>query len=197
MDVDSIPRFVNCSSSYLEDEKEVQSPDKALEVFTRGNRKIASYSAFHEETFKTRGLTILRTIQFNKHLEGEAAARWRSYEAKSSWIGMHIRGTDHKNCLSASPVSLFKEYIESHSTSTFFLFTDEMEVKKDIVLEFINARSCLVVLGRLTPTQQRMGVVEWLMLQKFSKIVASKGSSFSEMAAARSGAELITLTKFS
>lgn len=193
IDLNSISRLATTSASYLCDAIEVQSEEKAAVVFLGGNRKIESLAVFHKDVFKTRGLIHLRALRFNKHVENEAAARWNVYDGKSSWRAIHFRGTDHRDCLSASPITLFKEYIEESNGQTFMLFSDEMNVKKDLCLEYANVKSCLVALGREEPQQQKMGVVEWLMMQKCRTIIASSGSSYSQMAAARSGATLITL----
>jgi len=199
IDLKSISRFAGVSNSYLSGAVEILNEERASAVLLAGNRKIESLAAFHKETFKTRGLIVLRALRFNRNLENEASARWSVYDAKSSWNVIHFRGTDHKNCLAASPLSLFKEYLDSvhGSSATFMLFSDEMNVKKEFCLEYENVKSCLVNLGRDEPQQQRMGVVEWLMMQKGKTIIASSGSSYSEMAAARSGATLITLKTIS
>jgi hypothetical protein len=199
IDLKSIPRFAGVSNSYLNGAVDVQTEERAAAVLLAGNRKIEGHGAFHKETYKTRGLIVLRALRFNRNLEIEASARWSMYSAKSSWTVIHFRGTDHKNCLAASPLSLFKEYLDSvhGSSTTFMLFSDEMNVKKELCLEYPNVKSCLVSLGRDEPHQQRMGVVEWLMMQKGKAIIASSGSSYSQMAAARSGATLITLRTIS
>jgi hypothetical protein len=51
--------------------------------------------------------------------------------------------------------------------------------------------SPVVTLGRMTESQQEMGVVDWLLLQGCSRIYASAGSSFSELAAWRAGIEVV------
>jgi hypothetical protein len=54
-----------------------------------------------------------------------------------------------------------------------------------------------LVRGRRHPEHQVLGVVDWLLLQKCHRIIGSAGSTFSELAALRSGSELYTLTNVS
>jgi hypothetical protein len=127
----------------------------------------------------------LRKIRIPQYLhdiaDGEAALG-------SDYIGLHIRRTDHVKCISASPLSAFQAVVSANSGAKFFLATDDAAVKDlfgDSVISPIST------LGRMTITQQQMGVVDWLLLQKCGKIYASAGSSFSELAAWRAGIELI------
>jgi hypothetical protein len=77
-------------------------------------------------------------------------------------------------------------------TGRFLLATDDAAVKSGFRALFGEAIvSPVVTLGRMTESQQEMGVVDWLLLQGCQKIYASAGSSFSELAAWRAGIELI------
>jgi hypothetical protein len=74
----------------------------------------------------------------------------------------------------------------------FLLATDDAAVKERFSHLFGDAIvSPVVTLGRMTESQQEMGVVDWLLLQGCQKIYASAGSSFSELAAWRAGIDLI------
>jgi hypothetical protein len=114
-------------------------------------------------------------------------------------IGLHIRRTDHVKCIAASPLEAFEEIVSKVVASgqggfkgRFLLATDDSAVKERFHDLFGDAIvSPVVTLGRMTESQQEMGVVDWLLLQGCTKIYASAGSSFSELAAWRAGIELI------
>ena len=100
-------------------------------------------------------------------------------------IGLHIRRTDHVKCIAASPLEAFEEIVSkvlaSHEgyAGRFLLATDDAAVKERFRDLFGDAIvSPVVTLGRMTESQQEMGVVDWLLLQGCQKIYASAGSSF-------------------
>lgn len=196
LEMSSIPRCYIIKNSYLSEAIEVQSTDDFIsKINWRGNDGIfvQSYSAFHSETYSERGITVLKNLRFNKHLENQADARWNSLNGKSSWTGIHFRGTDHKNCLLASPVSSFLKYLAENPDENFYLASDETSVKKQFIQQFSRCFTFTFRQGRINPDEQTDGIVEWLLLQKCSKIVASKGSSYSHLAALRCGAKFIEI----
>ena len=180
----SIPRLVKVEAGYLSKAHQVLTKDDmAIIIQMSGVQeiRIESYSEFHPESKGVRGLGLLRQIRFQPELEACADNIWRKIGGKSSWLGVHFRGTDHRKCLAVSPLSGFRQL-----TEPFLFLSDEIVAKEEMVKKggiIINS-----LLGRKTAEQQKDGVIEWLVLQKCSRILASLGSSYSEMAARRSGA---------
>jgi len=160
---------------------------------------IQSYSMFHKDlvNLTERGIDALRKIQIVPSLAHMASKAMPAGEL----IGLHIRRTDHVKCIAASPLSAFEEIVSKilsdHEgkggyTGRFLLATDDFAVKQGFRELFGEAIvSPVVTLGRMTESQQEMGVVDWLLLQGCEKIYASAGSSFSELAAWRAGINLI------
>jgi hypothetical protein len=181
----SIPRLLKVEAGYLSKAHQVLTKeDMEIVVQMSGMEiRIESYSEFHPESKGGRGLRLLRQIRFQPELEACADNIWRKIGGKSSWLGVHFRGTDHRKCLAASPLSGFRQIDEP-----FLFLSDEIVAKEEMVKKGGIIIDCL--LGRKTAGQQRDAVIEWLVLQKCSRILASLGSSYSEMAARRSGATL-------
>jgi hypothetical protein len=165
-------------------------------VASQNNIIIQSYSIFHRdlEVRSERGLAALRKIRILPYLNGIADVEM----PEGNYIGLHIRRTDHVKCIEASPLSAFEEFVSkvlSENPSTkFLLSTDDVSVKNRFSERFGSTIvSPIRTLGRMTGEQQELGVVDWLLLQKCSKIYASAGSSFSELAAWRAGIDLVRL----
>ena len=155
---------------------------------------IQSYSTFHKDLVQRteRGLVALRKIRVVPSLTLIAKNIMPSEEL----IGLHIRRTDHVKCIEASPLwafeNLVSKVLSDAEGSRFLLATDDAAVKERFRQLFGEAIvSPVMTLGRMTETQQEMGVVDWLLLQGCQKIYASAGSSFSELAAWRAGIELV------
>jgi hypothetical protein len=149
--------------------------------------RIESYSIFHEDLLhKTeRALGILRQIQVAQSIQNIA-----KYEpGVKECVGMHIRRTDHVKCIIATPLEKFGWYVENSPGQKFFLATDDAEVKKMFVEKY-KMLSPVHTLGRHTKEQQYNGIIDWMLLQRCTRIVASSGSSFSELAAWRAGIPL-------
>lgn len=154
--------------------------------------RIQSYSIFHAdlENATARGLAALRSIRIVPELEEQVSIH------QGILIGVHVRRTDHANCIAASPVAAFERAIEDelalNKDARFCLVTDDLAVKMRFQNLYGEAiYSPTTVLGRMTPHQQFAGVIDWLLLHRCSKILASAGSSFSELAALRAGIELV------
>jgi hypothetical protein len=158
--------------------------------------RIESYSEFHPEVRSKRGILLLRNIRVQPSIENQAEKIWGESGAKSSTTAIHFRGTDHRKCLAASPLQEFIRRIDSeikeNSQSKYILCTDEVDASKQCKEVFAIDTPCLIK-GRRTQEQQILGVVDWLLLQKCQRILASAGSSFSELAALRSGSQLETI----
>lgn len=117
------------------------------------------------------------------------------------YVGLHIRRTDHKLSIQASPLSFFKEAIEKelcHSKDVlFYLATDDKMVEeelkecygKKIVVNNTCSRS------RKTVESIQDAAVDLIMLANSDKIYGSVGSTFSEMAA-EMGRKTLILSKW-
>jgi len=189
----TIPGLVNFHTGYIRNARQVLSHadmESVLDVqrlLSQDEIRIESYSIFHNE-FHSRGIKILRDIQIHPSIQKMTEG------VKEGLVGIHIRRTDHTKCIEASPLALFEDYLEKADRGNFYLATDDAEVKafkQKFTKHFI--ASPVVKLGRLSKEQQIHGIIDWLLLQKCTKIVASQGSSFSELAAWRAGIPLEVL----
>jgi hypothetical protein len=197
LDTRTIPGLVSFHTGYLRNARQVLSHEdmeSVLEVqklLDSGDIRIESYSIFHKDLAQMtgRGLGILRAIQINPSIQ-------KSVErVKGGSIGIHIRRTDHVKCIAASPLALFEDYLDKADRGNFFLATDDAEVKASLKQKFTKhfISSPVTKVGRLSKEQQIHGVIDWLLLQGCTSIVASRGSSFSELAAWRAGIPLVCI----
>jgi hypothetical protein len=189
LDISTIPHLTKTRNQYLKSAHQVLNASDMLTVLQlSGSPNIQSYSIFHDDFLNERGLALLRAIKVMPYLESVA----KSQMTFTLPIGIHIRRTDHLNCIQASPLPAFEEKVsallEKNPGQQFFLASDEISVKnkfKELYSHLII--SPIYTLGRMTKEQQQHGIVDWLLLHKCSKILASRGSSFSELAALRAG----------
>jgi hypothetical protein len=206
LDIKTIPRLIEFHTGYIRNARQVLSHADmesvmAVQGLLRGSEiRIESYSIFHNDLLhrSERALDILRKIDVLPYLRSKVDC------VKEGLVGIHIRRTDHVKCIAASPLSAFENYLNSASGENFLLATDDAEVKAKFKEIYKNSRyledlphpnnslvSPVTVLGRVTKEQQINGIVDWLLLQRCTRIVASKGSSFSELAAWRAGIPLV------
>jgi len=189
LDISTIPRLTLTRAAFLKSAHQVLNSSDMLTVLQLGcDPRIQSYSIFHNDFFKERGLAILRGIKVLPYLETIATSQM----AFTRPIGIHIRRTDHLNCIKASPLPAFEAKVsallEENPGHQFFLASDEISVKNKFKELYAGSiTSPIYTLGRMTKEQQQHGIVDWLLLHKCSKILASRGSSFSELAALRAG----------
>ena len=198
---DSIPRVTYVRNGYIRAKQVLSVEDMEASIQASIHEIIIqSYSMFHNDLINRteRGVSMLRKIKIVPSLTYIAHKAMPAGEL----IGLHIRRTDHVKCIAASPLSAFEELVSKTLGSMsdlsemrgtrFLLATDDAEVKqrfRDLYGDAIV--SPVVTLGRMTESQQEMGVVDWLLLQGCSRIYASAGSSFSELAAWRAGIEVV------
>jgi len=198
---DSIPRLCCVHQGFLTKAHQVLSAADMQTVISMRSLgedeiRIESYSEFHPELRNERGIALFRKIEIQPLIENQIK---HNYEFPTTAI--HFRGTDHVNCLSRSPLSAFLSLIRSELLEdpgrTYLLCTDEPGVREQFIAEFGPDRIIcpVTVRGRRLAEQQIQGIVDWLLLHKCPRILGSAGSSFSETAALRSGAELITPTR--
>jgi hypothetical protein len=187
----SISRCKKVVDNELSGAVEVQKYESARAEFAKGaeKRQIASYSIFHPDFHGPRGRCLLRCLRLRSEVEAAAEGIWKCIGGASNWIGIHIRQTDHVKCIADSPLDAFEKVIQQNEGKKFLLVSDDQTV-----LERFSSPdkvySHRFPLGRLDKIQQIHGVIDWILLQKVSLIIGSAGSSFSELAAWRSGAEL-------
>ena len=193
LDITTIPYLVGYQNGYIRNARQVLSHADMESVLSvqpmlkSDEIRIESYSIFHEDLLhKTeRALGILRQIQVAQSIQNIA-----KYEpGVKECVGMHIRRTDHVKCIIATPLEKFGWYVENSPGQKFFLATDDAEVKKMFVEKY-KMLSPVHTLGRHTKEQQYNGIIDWMLLQRCTRIVASSGSSFSELAAWRAGIPL-------
>jgi hypothetical protein len=193
LDMKSIPRLKGVYAEKLAGAVQVLTHQDMKHIADRGNHegllRIESYAEFHTQQRWSRGLTVLRGIRVRGDIEAEADRLWADLGGKSSWLGVHYRGTDHKKCIEASPLEVFFPTL-SHADSGIFVCTDEPEVKETLK-SLYTVHSLDIQYGRKTANQQCQAVIEWLLLHKCSRVIQSAGSSFSELATLRSGGILI------
>jgi hypothetical protein len=200
----SINRLTYVRNGYVRAKQVLSVEDMKASIQTSSYEIIIqSYSIFHEDLLNLteRGLAMLRKIQVVSSLRNMANQRLQDAmpHIGGELIGLHIRRTDHVKCIAASPIEAFEEVVSKVMASwpegfkgRFLLATDDAAVKEQFSRVFGDVIvSPVVTLGRMTETQQEMGVVDWLLLQGCQKIYASAGSSFSELAAWRAGIDLI------
>jgi hypothetical protein len=189
LDISTIPRLTLTRSQYLKSAHQVLNADDMRTVLLLAeDPRIQSYSVFHDDFLKERGIKILKEIKVMPYLESIATSQM----SFTNPIGIHIRRTDHLNCIKASPIPAFEAKVDAllreNPDQKFFLASDEITVKNKFKELYAGSVvSPIYTLGRMTKEQQQHGIVDWLLLHKCSKILASRGSSFSELAALRAG----------
>ncbi|MEJ8756624.1 hypothetical protein WG947_06445 [Pontibacter sp. H259] len=117
----------------------------------------------------------------------------------SSTIGIHIRRTDNSWSIENSPIGMFKfkmqEEIRLKIDTMFFLATDDVKIKEELIMEFPNR---IISFDRKLDRNSEKGIkdaaVELYTLASTSKIYGSYWSSFSEIAAKLFDAQLETIT---
>lgn len=191
--VESIPRLCCVHAGYLTKARQVLSVDDmamVVRMFSDSDEiRIESYAEFHPEVDQVRGKVLLRQIRILPELELQADVLWKKMGGASDWLAVHFRGTDHRKCLAQSPLGAFFQRIDTnYKNRNILLITDENGVKgmfRDRYWALVAVAD--LPLGRRTMEEQRAGVVEWLLMQKCGMILGSAGSSFSSLAARRSG----------
>lgn len=110
-----------------------------------------------------------------------------------SYVGVHIRRTDHTKCIEHSPLEFFIDTMNKEAVSTkFYLATDCFETKnklKEMFKERIYTSD--IILKRTSKEGIKGALQDFVSLSKCSKIIGTKYSSFSEMASLYGGNELI------
>lgn len=194
IDTKSIPRLTYFRNGYINNAKQVNNINDMKNAIKPNEIRIESYSEFHPDLVSRteRGLAALRNIKIIKPLINSA----NEYSQVNNSIGIHIRRTDHLNCIAASPLPAFEELVSKllaeNPDCKIFIATDEFSVKRGFMERWGDSIiSPVRLMGRRSVEQQQAGIIDWLLLHKCKKIYASAGSSFSELAALRAGIDLI------
>jgi hypothetical protein len=202
LDTRTIPRLTSFHNGYIRNARQVLSHSDmettlaVHEILPSSEIRIESYSIFHNDLLhKTqRALAILRNIDVITSLKTRLNCVKEGLFNRSV-TGIHIRRTDHVKCIEASPLSTFERYLDEADRGNYYLATDDLAVKVALKEKFKKhfIASPIMKLGRGTKEEQINGIIDWLLLQSCSSIVASRGSSFSELAAWRAGIPLTLL----
>ena len=102
-------------------------------------------------------------------------------------VGIHIRRTDNQNSIVNSPLNLFTEAMKSEleiqKEATFYLCSDDYEVKKEIIAIFgRTVTTSTKGSNRKTVLGMQEAVIDLYCLSKTKKIFGSYWSSFSDIA---------------
>lgn len=190
VDIQSIKNLEEIHRGYLQRAHQVLNEydmNTVRKVWTTEDIRIKSYSVFHPE-FSTRGAEILRKLKFTR--QGEADALWASFPRKPE-LGIHIRNIGF-NTLQVSQD--YEKEIKSF-LGPFYLATDDEEVKRYFSSKYNGRAECSkITLGRISLTSQLDGLLEWLILSKCKVIIATTGSSYSELASLLGGAQLVRVS---
>ena len=99
-------------------------------------------------------------------------------------IGVHIRRTDNRFSISNSPTELFIEKMKEEKDSSFYLASDLIQEKQNIISLFKDKIYCYdCIIERGTVEGIKNAVIELFLLSKTKKIYGSCSSSFGEIAA--------------
>ena len=178
VDTDSFPSFVHISSSYLTKEPKMILNDDDL---ISAPRYIKSYSHFYKKNPE----------RFNFHLRN---LRFKASSSSSkSFVGVHIRRTDHTKCINESPLSFFIETMSREPSETRFYLATDCENSRKKIIEVFKDRVIIseIILKRTSLEGVKGAIIDFLNLSSCSKIIGTRYSSFSEMAALYGGVELI------
>lgn len=103
-------------------------------------------------------------------------------------IGVHIRRTDHRAVIASNPlegfVNLMKKQECQHPGCTFYLASDDVEVKQYMNQIFPNRiiTKSDVVLQRDSVEGMKDALVELFLLARTNLIIGSRGSTFTDVA---------------
>lgn len=103
-------------------------------------------------------------------------------------IGIHIRRTDNRAAIAASPLTLFIDKMDAEerrdATVRFFLSTDDADTRMELKQRYGDRLVfCANVAPRYTIKGERDALVDLLLLSRTKKIYGSYWSSFSQVAA--------------
>lgn len=107
-------------------------------------------------------------------------------ECGNNCVGVHIRRTDHQDCIRNSPTEAFiREMQKEPEDTVFFVASDDASERENLVRVFGKNRikyNAGAELSRGTVQGMEDAVIDLYMLSKTRKILGSDGSSFSDTA---------------
>lgn len=110
-------------------------------------------------------------------------------------VGVHIRRTDHQDCIANSPTSAFIKAMEEEPDDTvFYIASDDELERKNLEKKFGKERikyNNMADLSRGTIQGMEDAVVDLYVLAGMDKILGSEGSSFTDMAAMINGTPIV------
>jgi hypothetical protein len=130
----------------------------------------------------------------------QAKINSRLHILPSHTTGIHIRRTDHTKSINESPLSLFiekmKAEIEKEPASHFYVASDSIEDKKELINLF---RNKIITQKQTVRRDTKEGIIEALVelytLASTRKIYGSSGSSYSILASELKNRPIEILTK--
>ena len=191
-DPSSLPSFVSINPLPLIKAYHVVS-DKDIDFVRKTWDKkkplvLKSYAHFYTED-TVRWNKWFRQLKPKQEILDEVLGRLSPFVAKPL-LGVHIRRTDHVHCIAQSPLQDFIERLDK-TDSFLILATDDMDVRNELEKRY-KGRIFFPsqVLDRYTKIGMREALIDFLSLSRCAKILGSRGSSFSEMAAMYGGCSL-------
>ena len=178
IDLSSLPSYVSVSIGSILYEPKMIYTSEDLETKPL---KMKSYAHFY----------VKDPERFNYHLRKICFKT--DCLTNKSYVGVHIRRTDHTKCIENSPLEYFIDMMNKEKFSTkFYLATDCLETKNKLKEMFKDRIYTSDVLLKRTSKEGVKGALQdFVSLSKCSKIIGTKYSSFSEMAALYGGIELV------
>ena len=111
-------------------------------------------------------------------------------------VGVHMRRGDHMKCIADSPTTLFIDAMRRYPSSTFFFVASDSDADRDTLEQLFPGQILTVArtLVRDTTVGMTDAVKDFVALSRCSEILGSKGSSFSDMAAAYGDVPLLKVS---
>ena len=109
------------------------------------------------------------------------------FQHRAKLVGVHIRRGDHQKARTFSPLEAFIEAMRAEPPDTLFIVATDDKKEKEALLATFGAERLhfpAQVLTRASPKGMQDALLDFLALSRTQKILASYGSSFSELAAA-------------
>jgi hypothetical protein len=105
---------------------------------------------------------------------------------KHAPVGVHMRRGDHVKCIADLPTTFFIDAMRSYPSSTFFFVASDSDSDRDTLEQLFPGQilTAARTLTRDTIVGMTDAVKDFVALSRCSEILGSKGSSFSDMAAA-------------
>jgi hypothetical protein len=152
---------------------------------------LTTFHRFYENENK---YSFLSPLSFLKEEVQKIASKFGDYT-----IGVHIRRADNTHSTARSPLSLFiekmKNELRGNENTTFYLASDSLAVKEELIAEFGNRILCeMENAERDTEKGVQKALIELYALSETKKIIGSYSSSYSIAASELSDIPLDIIT---